>query len=234
MKQSTPAKGYKGVGMEGIVARWYAQIVKKNMEDYRRDARLVAEAAPAGGFVLDLATGPGHLALELAKLGKQQVIGLDVSSTFVRMATKNAQAAGLDVAFQLGDASLMPFEDGTFDFVVCRAAFKNFSDPVAALQEIYRVLKPGGRALILDLRRNASMEAIAEHVARMHLNPVNAFLTRMTFRHLLLGRAYARAHFERFAAATGFARCDLRDHDIEIHAWFTKEARQSLARTGTA
>ena len=54
----------------------------------------------------------------------------------------------------------LPFPSETFDFAVCRAAFKNFSDPVGALAEMHRVLRPGGTALIIDLRNDASDEAI--------------------------------------------------------------------------
>ncbi len=50
----------------------------------------------------------------------------------------------------------MPFESETFDFLLCRAAFKNFTEPLQALREMCRVLKPGGRALIIDLRRDTS------------------------------------------------------------------------------
>ena len=58
----------------------------------------------------------------------------------------------------------MPFVDNTFDFLLCRAAFKNFAQPVHALQEMCRVLKPGGQGLIIDLRKDASMEDISHHV----------------------------------------------------------------------
>lgn len=53
--------------------------------------------------------------------------------------------------FRQGDAARMPFEDETFDFIICRAAFKNFAQPITALDEMNRVLKTGGKALILDL-----------------------------------------------------------------------------------
>ena len=50
----------------------------------------------------------------------------------------------------------MPYEDESFDFVVCRAAFKNFADPVGALNEIHRVLRPGGKGSVHDLRAESS------------------------------------------------------------------------------
>jgi len=67
--------------------------------------------------------------------------------------------------------------DESFDFVVCRAAFKNFSDPVGALNEIHRVLMHGGWASIIDLRKDASLAAIDEEVAGMQMSALNAKLT---------------------------------------------------------
>jgi ubiquinone/menaquinone biosynthesis C-methylase UbiE len=72
------------------------------------------------------------------------------------MATANALQAGVSVEFHQGDAALMPFANDTFDFVICRAAFKNFAQPVRALDEMHRVLRPTGRALIVDLSKDAS------------------------------------------------------------------------------
>ena len=82
----------------------------------------------------------------------------------MEIAQRNAAQAGVNVEFRLGSASDMPFEDGQFDFLFCRAAFKNFAQPGRALQEMYRVLKPDGRALIVDLRRDAPLESVYEEV----------------------------------------------------------------------
>src|SRR5262245_11886964 len=103
-------KGYKGLGMEGFVARWYAGITAKNLADYRQSAELVAGLVGAGGSVLEVAPGPGYLAIELARLGPYRVVGLDVSHTFVRLATENASRAGVAAEFRQGDVARMPFE----------------------------------------------------------------------------------------------------------------------------
>jgi len=63
----------------------------------------------------------------------------------------------------------MPFNDETFSFIICTAAFKYFDDPVGALKEIYRVLKPNEKALIIDLRRDASRKMLDEYVKNMSL-----------------------------------------------------------------
>ncbi len=108
------------------------------------------------------------------------------------------------VDFRHGNASAMPFPDASFDFVVCTAAFKNFSDPIGALNEIHRVLTPGGEASIYDLRKDASRDEIAAEVRNMGLSALNAFLTRFIFRFGLLPRAYTREVLETLVAQSRF------------------------------
>jgi ubiquinone/menaquinone biosynthesis C-methylase UbiE len=146
------AKPFKGLGMEGAIARWYARLTKKSINDFRSLARRIAQQIPSGASVLEVAPGPGYFAVELAKLGNYQVTGLDISETFVEIARNNAVDARVDVDFQQGNASNLPFADESFDFLLCRAAFKNFGEPARALEEMHRVLKSGGKALIIDLR----------------------------------------------------------------------------------
>src|SRR5262249_10501584 len=149
----------------------------RSLESYRDSARVVAARLPGGGDVLEVAPGPGYLAIELARLGPYRVVGLDISQSFVSMAAENAKVAGVAVAFRLGNASAMPFEAGSFDFIVCRAAFKNFTQPIEALREMHRVLRPGGTAMIIDLRPDASAQTINDHVRGMGLSWFNALLT---------------------------------------------------------
>src|SRR5262249_44527081 len=113
------------MAMEGAIARWYARNTARNMAGYREAAESVAAQVPGGASVLEVAPGPGYLAIELAKLGDYQVTGLDISHSFVRMATENAAKAGVAVRFVEGNAAEMPFAADSFDFIVCRAAFKN-------------------------------------------------------------------------------------------------------------
>ena len=169
-----------------------------------------------------MAPGPGYLAIELARLGVHQVVGLDISKTFVELATENAKKAGVKVAFHHGNASAMPFEPGLFDLVVCRAAFKNFSEPVCAIEEMYRVLKPGGKAIILDLRPDATSEDIAAAVAEMKLSWWNSLVTKLTFKHMLLKRAHSKESFRRMGSETSFRSCTLREETIGLEVAFVK------------
>lgn len=211
MSQAASDKAYKGIGMEGVVARWYASLTRRSLDEFTALAQRVAGEVPANGQVLEVAPGPGYFAVELAKLGPYRVTGLDISHTFVEIGRQNAMEAGVDVCFRQGDAANMPFEDESFDFLLCRAAFKNFTHPVQALQEMCRVLKPAGKAVIIDLRKDAPTESINEAVDNMGLGTVNAVLTKLTFRFMLLKRAYTRKQFEEFLSQTRFGSVDIRE-----------------------
>jgi ubiquinone/menaquinone biosynthesis C-methylase UbiE len=211
---AAPRKAYKGMAMEGIIATWYANNTKGDIRGYRTCAQSVVERLAPGSSILEVAPGPGYLAIEIAKRGNYRVVGLDISHSFVRIASENARREGVAIEFRQGNASQMPFPDESFDFVVCRAAFKNFSDPVGALNEVYRVLKPGGQASIFDLRKDASLADIDAEVRGMGLTWLNAILTRFTFRFMLLKTAYPTAELERMVAASRFGRGEIRRDGI--------------------
>src|SRR4030088_3105112 len=88
---------FKGPEMEGPIARWYAKLRRSGnqIEEYRKQAAQLTEGLPVGARVLEVAPGPGYLAIEMARLGRVRVTGLDISRTFVQIASENArQAAG--------------------------------------------------------------------------------------------------------------------------------------------
>src|SRR5215472_855615 len=138
------AKPYKGIAMEGGIAKRYARNTGASLDGFRVEARAIAEKLKPDAVVLEVAPGPGYLAIELAKLGAFRITGLDISHSFVRIAQENAAKACVDVEFRQGNASELPFAANWFDFIVCRAAFKNFGNPVGAMREMHRVLIPGG------------------------------------------------------------------------------------------
>jgi len=206
-------RGYKGLGMEGFIARWYARNTE-GASRHREVAERVAGSLADGAHVLEVAPGPGYLAIELAKFGRFQVAGLDISKTFVQIASDNAAKAGVTVAFHQGDAAAMPFDADSFDAIVCMAAFKNFAQPVRALNEMYRVLKSGGKALIIDLRPDVSDQAIDAEVKKMRLSWVSSLMTKLTFKHMLRKRAYSREQLRDMASQTPFKTCEIRDESI--------------------
>ena len=215
-------KPHRDRGIEGRMATWYAATTSKMMRDFRDLAHKVARELPEGGSVLEVAPGPGYFCVELAKLGAYRVTGVDLSADMVRIARENAAAAGVTAEFQQGNAANLPFAADSFDFLVCRAAFKNFAKPVQALHEMHRVLKPGGRALIIDLRRNAPVDEISREVDRMDLSTMNRIVTKLTFRFMLLKSAYAREHFEQMLAHTPFRTRQIDEGGIGFEIRLTK------------
>ncbi len=219
--QTTPIKPYKGMAMEGVIATWYARNTNNN-RDFPQLAKRMIQQIPEGGQVLEVAPGPGYLSIELAKSGKCHVTGLDISKSFVDIARENAAKANVSVDFRQGNASGMPFPSGTFDFIICTAAFKNFTDPVGAMNEMERVLRPGGKAVIIDLRRDASRKEVDEEVERMHLSTVNTWLTKWTFHQMLLKSAYSKRDIESFLAQTCFRKTRIDVGGIGFEIWMEK------------
>jgi ubiquinone/menaquinone biosynthesis C-methylase UbiE len=213
----------KGPEMEGIVARWYARIrgTGSQIEAYRKEAERLTGGLPAGARVLEVAFGPGYLAIELARLGRFKVTGLDISYTFVKIASQNAREAGVTAEFHQGDAAVLPFEADSFDLIVCQAAFKNFVYPGSALSEMHRVLRGGGTAVIQDMSSEVSHADIELEVKGMRLGRVSAFTTTATFE-MLKRRAYSPATFERLAAESPFRTCEIRTEGIGLEVRLEK------------
>jgi ubiquinone/menaquinone biosynthesis C-methylase UbiE len=216
--EAVARKAWKGPGMEGPVARWYTRTRRNDMEDFRRQAREVAARLRSGCNVLEVAPGPGFFAIELARLGDFKITGLDISRTLVQLAQDNARNASLAIDFQVGNASAMPFAAESFDFIYCSAAFKNFSEPVQALNEMHRVLRPAGEAVVQDLRKDVSMDEIATYVKQSGRSRIDAWLTTWTFRHVLIKRAYTKGDFIRMAEQSRFGACqiDLAPVSLEV------------------
>ena len=206
-------------------ARWYARQrgTPSQIAAFREQAAQLTRGIPAGAHVLEVAPGPGYLAIEMARLRGLRVTGLDISRTMVEIARENASAAGVGVDFRQGDVTKMPFEDGSFDLVVCQAAFKNFRRPLSALDEINRVLRPGGRAVIQDMRREASGADIATEVKAQGLNAVNGFIVRRVLAGLR-SRAYSVDQFEGLVAESRFGGCSIGSDGIALEVTLEKTA----------
>ena len=193
--------------MEGFQARWYAKQrgTEPQMVQYREQAARLTASLPPGADVLEVAPGPGYHAIEVAKLGFT-VTGLDISATMVEIAAEGARRASVRAEFRQGDASAMPFTDESYDLVVCQAAFKNFRQPVTALNEMHRVLRPGGVAVIDDMNHDTTGADIDREVAGMNLGAFGRFAVRQTLGGLRR-RAFTRAQFEAMATESTFGAC---------------------------
>ena len=218
----TTTKAYKGLPMEGIIASWYAKTTRKDLKRHQLMAKQLVRKIPPNGKVLEIAPGPGYFCIELAKLGDYQITGLDISKSFVEIARRNAAEAGLNIDFREGNASAMPFKEDTFDFTFCQAAFKNFSAPVTAIAEMYRVLRPGGLSVIADLRRDAPAEEIQREIEGMGLGPLNRFMVRWTFHNMLLKSAYRIDEMRSMVAQTPFRQCKIDVAGVGFQVWLEK------------
>jgi ubiquinone/menaquinone biosynthesis C-methylase UbiE len=218
---TTTVKAYRGMGMEGSTARWYDRTTRKDMPEFKALALRIAAAVPPGGEVLEIAPGPGFLSIELAKRGLQ-VRAVDISKTFVQIAQHNAATEGVQARFELGNAAALPVEDASVDFVVCRAAFKNFSEPVKALSEMRRVLRPGGTALLIDMRRDAKVDELRRYVDGLGVNLLNRWFMMAAFRGVLIKRAYRLGEIRSMAKEAGWTDLRLDPSQVGFEAWLTK------------
>jgi demethylmenaquinone methyltransferase / 2-methoxy-6-polyprenyl-1,4-benzoquinol methylase len=119
---------------------------------WRSRAADLARVGP-GSRVLDVATGTGDLALELARRVRPsgEVVGSDFAEEMLARARRKDRIAGLGVTFEWGNALELPYEDDRFDAATVGFGARNFSDLARGLQEMVRVVRPGGRVVVLEI-----------------------------------------------------------------------------------
>jgi SAM-dependent methyltransferase len=122
------------------------------MNDEAAMRMLLDAAGPAPDqSVLDVACGPGIVAAALAPRARR-VVGIDLTPQMIELARERCASEGADnVSFEVGDVSELPYEDGSFERVVCRYALHHMSDPAAVVNEMARVCAPGGRVAVADM-----------------------------------------------------------------------------------
>jgi demethylmenaquinone methyltransferase/2-methoxy-6-polyprenyl-1,4-benzoquinol methylase len=109
-------------------------------------------SVPPAGRVLDVATGTGAVAIELARWTRARIVGLDVSGPMVRRGAWRVVRAGLSdrISFVLGRGERLPFPDGAFDAVTFTYLLRYVDDPASTLRELARVARPGGTVANLE------------------------------------------------------------------------------------
>jgi demethylmenaquinone methyltransferase/2-methoxy-6-polyprenyl-1,4-benzoquinol methylase len=117
-----------------------------------RKVAVKRSGAKAGDRVLDCATGTGDLAIDFkhAVGPTGQVLGTDFNADMLKTAPAKAKARGLDIAFEVADVMKLPYETARFDVASISFGIRNVDDPTVALQELGRVVKPGGRVVVLE------------------------------------------------------------------------------------
>ncbi|MBI4675295.1 MAG: class I SAM-dependent methyltransferase [Chloroflexi bacterium] len=156
----------------------------------------------AQGSLLDIGTGPGWLLLKLHQQAPQmRLVGMDVSSAMVAQAQENILAAGLSdvIAVREGNASRIPFADGSFDIVVSTGSIHHWKDPITALNEIHRVLKPDSYALLYDVVSDIPAPILNEMAREF-----GKLKTVLFWLHGFEEPFYSRQNFERLADSTLF------------------------------
>lgn len=109
------------------------------------------------GEAVDIGCGPGHLIFDLARqMPDLQLTGVDISDEVLEQAEACAAQSGFGerVCFKKGSAQALPFPDRSFDLVISTLSLHHWSEPVAVLDEVARIVRPGGAFLIFDLRRD--------------------------------------------------------------------------------
>ena len=119
----------------------------------RKAIRLLIKHAPSN--ILDVATGTGDFAIESLKTGAQQIVGVDISEEMLSFGRAKIGKLGVShlISLQKGDAEGLGFSDDNFDAVTVAFGVRNFENLPKGLEELYRVLKPGGMVCILEFSK---------------------------------------------------------------------------------
>ncbi len=175
----------------------------ENSVFYREWSRDIA-AHVTTGRLLDVCSGPGRLLVQLAAtLPEVELFGVDVSAAMVRRARRRL---GPRAKMVCAPAAAIPYEDASFDVVVCSASFYQWDDPVAGLDEIHRVLKPGGFALLYETYRDCDLTEIRAALKRRRTSSISIrerLLPAVLLRHMRM--TYTRAEFVEVLECSRFA-----------------------------
>jgi ubiquinone/menaquinone biosynthesis C-methylase UbiE len=178
--------------------RWANRFFHRMYEGVAAD--VAAAGLRDGARVLDVGTGPGRVPLAIARARPGLAVeGLDQSPEMIDQARRNAAEAGLAdrVRFTVGDVAELPYGDASFDLIVSTMSQHHWPDPAAGLGELRRVLRPGGRIWIDDLRfalgraESAARAAFPSAVTRRETVRAG-WLPRLLIRRLVIDPAQAR------------------------------------------
>jgi ubiquinone/menaquinone biosynthesis C-methylase UbiE len=144
---------------DASLTEYYSRMAKRHMKfPIKRVLGRIRAQGIERGVALDVGTGPGIFPLEIAaNLPGMEFIAVDLSPAMVRTAQGNARERGLEdrVHFQLGSAYALPVKDKSVDLVICVHTIHHLEDPLAFFNEAARVLREGGKCVIVDLRRDS-------------------------------------------------------------------------------
>jgi demethylmenaquinone methyltransferase/2-methoxy-6-polyprenyl-1,4-benzoquinol methylase len=183
------ASGAKGKQVEQMfdnIAHSYDQLnhlLSLNIDRYWRKAALQSLQPYAPQRILDIATGTGDFALMAAKLLKpREIVGADLSEGMLNVARRKAMQSeyARNIVFQKEDCMALSFTDATFDAITVAYGIRNYEDLDRGLREMLRVLKPGGRLVIIELTtpQGAPMKQLFDFYARVWMPLVGRLISR--------------------------------------------------------
>ena len=151
---------------------WTAAVLSLGREQRIRERTLEVANVPLGADVLDIGCGTGTLALAARRRvgAGGSVHGIDPSPEMIGRARAKAAAEGLSVDFEVATADALPFPDAMFDAVFCTLTLHHIPEDRRgrALEEMRRVLEPGGRALIVEHERPRGVGALLRPMGLLH------------------------------------------------------------------
>lgn len=212
----------------------------RETEEYRFDKldyldRLVDYGGHAGEDVLDIGCGLGNDTSRFAR-GGARVTGIDIAPNAVRLSEQNFRQRGLEGRFLVMDGEAMTFPEASFDFVYCHTVLHFTPHPERMVAEIHRVLRPGGRAVLMMVNRNSWMRAMhkAMKVEIDHLrSPVFHWYAPERFRAMLAPFAEAEVRFERFPVRTRVhGGLKARVYNLAVVDLFNALPKRLTGRTG--
>lgn len=189
----------------------------------RHVVRIVGGMKPS--CVLDVATGTGDLALALARrMPDARVLGVDLSENMLAEARRKATACGLDerVVLEVGDAERLTAEDASFDVVTVAFGVRNFGNIEVGMKEIFRVLKPGGRVVILEFStpRNPLFRAVYNFYSHRMLPLIGGMISkdRRAYEYLpaSVDEFPSPKRFIKIMCEAGFSSCRARSQSLGI------------------
>lgn len=138
-----------------------------------RKAAVIESGALEGNHVLDCATGTGDLAIEFKKAVGESgyVLGTDFCAPMIEPAPAKAKKAGLEIDFEVADAMDLPYENDRFDIATIAFGIRNVDEPVTALKEMARVVKPGGRVVVLEFGQPNGLLKFPYNLYSQHIMP---------------------------------------------------------------
>ena len=208
------------------------RLLSCGQDQYWRKRAVTRLSPKAGERFLDIATGTADVALEITRKvpqGATQVVGMDFSEKMLELAQQKIDSQGKARSIQLksGSAEKLPFEDNSFDGTTTAFGVRNFSDVRQSLREMYRVLKPGGRCVILEfsLPKNSALNALYRFYFEVLLPKVGRLISKHPSAYTYLPETVAafpvRKEFSSLMQQAGFMNITYKELTLGIVILYT-------------